>query len=692
MHWTFTEWEASALARLRSQRKALLGLMLLLAAVIGLIAWNVTQRTQRELALARLAAGAKSLVPFERQTRASLTRNGLALVQNRRTARALVQFNQSYFAATDGGLVEYSAAGTPQRIYTVLDGLPESDLTSLAVFQGKLAIGLRTQGLALFDGARFERYRWLDRDAQAVTVLREDRGRLLVGTFAGGLLEFDGKQFQEIAVTGEQKRLLGINCLFADNRRLLVGTFADGLWLNESGRWQHFTVADGLPSNRIVSVLPDNERLLIATDFGIASAELGIVLSQTPSGGGARFQTLATLPATTSLIRVGAVALVGKDNGELFQLAFDQRTQAQLLPVGWARPESLSSCQLITFVQHLEHEAEASLGSFGMLSSEGIWRSSWQGKRLSGRLPMSKLGDDTAAPLSDNLVSALAFDDLGRLWVGSFRNGITVLTAEGRQAARLESESVREINALVWDDTAKRMLAATAQGLLSFDASFQLQRLDTTDGLLSNSITHVASLSAKSPANPRREFALATSRGLAIGQATQWRALTAVQGLPSNSVYAVLPQRESLLVGTLNGLAQVTAGRIVRVYRDANSKLTHNWIAALAAAGPRTFVGTYGGGIFELTAAGELVSFAAEIGKQTINPNALVTDGEWLYAGTLDGVWALNLQSQKWFHLRQGLPAAAVLSLTTDDQHVYVGTTSGIARIEKTYFRSAGEE
>ncbi|MFN8004477.1 MAG: hypothetical protein U0X75_26085 [Acidobacteriota bacterium] len=59
----------------------------------------------------------------------------------------------------------------------------------------------------------------------------------------------------------------------------------------------------------------------------------------------------------------------------------------------------------------------------------------------------------------------------------------------------------------------------------------------------------------------------------------------------------------------------------MRVYRDANSKLTHNWITALAAAaGPRTFVGTYGGGIFELTAAGELVSLAAEIGKQTINP------------------------------------------------------------------------
>src|SRR5262245_65796502 len=45
-------------------------------------------------------------------------------------------------------------------------------------------------------------------------------------------------------------------------------------------------------------------------------------------------------------------------------------------------------------------------------------------------------------------------DDLGRLWVGSFRDGIDVIAfdgfLDGRRVTHLESETVREINALVW--------------------------------------------------------------------------------------------------------------------------------------------------------------------------------------------------------------------------------------------------
>src|SRR5262249_29639609 len=157
--------------------------------------------------------------------------------------------------------------------------------------------GSSSQGLIVFDGKRFERYRWTDRDAQAVTVLLEDRGRLLIGTFAGGLLEFDGGRFREIKISNAsgsgrsqingptdpvtlatargtdpqisaasgserspidgsvdqvtaatargadprrteseqegQRRLAGITRLIADGARLFVGTFADGLWVND---------------------------------------------------------------------------------------------------------------------------------------------------------------------------------------------------------------------------------------------------------------------------------------------------------------------------------------------------------------------------------------------------------------------------------------------------------------------------
>jgi hypothetical protein len=57
------------------------------------------------------------------------------------------------------------------RHYSVLDGLPESDLLSLAPLGAKLFIGTRTRGLVAFDGERFESYRFADRTPEAISVL-----------------------------------------------------------------------------------------------------------------------------------------------------------------------------------------------------------------------------------------------------------------------------------------------------------------------------------------------------------------------------------------------------------------------------------------------------------------------------------------------------------------------------------------
>jgi ligand-binding sensor domain-containing protein len=89
--------------------------------------------------------------------------------------------------------------------------------------------------------------------------------------------------------------------------------------------------------------------------------------------------------------------------------------------------------------------------------------------------------------------------------------------------------------------------------------------------------------------------------------------------------------------------------------------------------------------VFELTAAGELVGFASEIGRPTVNPNAMASDGERLYVGALDGAWVLDLRSQEWTRLKDELPSSVVLSVAVAGQHVYFGATGGIARIEKAY-------
>jgi ligand-binding sensor domain-containing protein len=392
---------------------------------------------------------------------------------------------------------------------------------------------------------------------------------------------------------------------------------------------------------------------------------------------------LATLPSLAGMTRAGNSVLLCKDNGDVFQLVTDARTgRAQLSSIFWKKPESLSSCQLHVF------SGEQSLW---LLSNEGMRRTGWQDKGLSTNLNFARFGEsnDADQPAS-NLISALAFDDLGNLWAGSFRNGIDVFTREGRRLTHLESDAAREINALAWDAATKQMLAATSHGLVRFSGFRQTQNISAADGLLSNSILYAASFQTSSSASSAN-LVLATSRGLAFGRDKQWRALTAVQGLPSNSVYAVLPHREFVYVGTLSGLAQINSGRVVRTFKDSNSKLTHNWVTSLCAVGNRLFVGTYGGGVFELTPSGEFVSFASDIGKQSVNPNAMATDGQRLYVGTLEGAWVLDLESAKWRRLKRELPASAVLSVVANGDNVYFGTTSGIARLSKNHFEPVTE-
>ncbi|HEX7771890.1 MAG TPA: hypothetical protein VF435_05680, partial [Pyrinomonadaceae bacterium] len=123
-----------------------------------------------------------------------------------------------------------------------------------------------------------------------------------------------------------------------------------------------------------------------------------------------------------------------------------------------------------------------------------------------------------------------------------------------------------------------------------------------------------------------------------------------------------------------------------RVFKDTNSKLTTNWVTALSAVGNRIFVGTYGGGLFELNASGELRSFAPEVEHVVVNPNAMWTDGVRLFVGTLDGALIFEPASQQWTKMKSELPSRNVLSITGSDKYVYFGTTGGIARIERSYW------
>ena len=671
------------------KRKSLVVLLIsiLFVSLIGL--WRIKDRAQRELEKERVRLERQDIIPFEKRLRPSFASKELTVWQGFRDSRAVVGFKESYFVATDGGLVELAPSGKFLRHYSVLDGLPESDLLSLASLGEKLFIGTRTQGLVAFDGERFERYRWTDRVPQAISVLLKEANQLLIGTTAGGLIQFDGQQFREIKVGADHKRLFGINYLAKKGARLFVGTFADGLWVEEGARWFQFTVADGLLSNRIVGVAANTEHLFIASDYGLTVAPLSRLSAATDQASFRLFRTVAVLPSLSGMIEFGSSILLCKDNGESFVLSAEEDlAHLQVDRIAWNGPARVVGCRLIALGQEV-----------WLLSSEGIYRAQMDEMEALGTkrsLPFSAFGQIVSTQLlTTNLISALTLDTQGRLWAGSFRNGIDVLTSGGKKLAHLESDDVREINFLAEDRETKTMLAATSQGLVRFNADLRaIDRWTTAAGLLSNSVLQVAQTRAGAALEEKSEtrkfiIACATSKGLSLGVPGKLRGLTTVQGLPSNSLYTLSLNDRNIYAGTLNGLALIEDGRVVRVFKDTNSKLTHNWVTALCMVGSRLFVGTYGGGVFELTPSGEIHSFASEAGRSVVNPNAMWTDGARLYAGTLDGVLILDLHSQKWTRVSEELPSRMVLSITGDEKYVYFGTASGIARVELAYWNPA---
>lgn len=665
----------------------------LAAAALGLWVFAVARQALVRIDQARTPAGARDAVRFNKRRLDPLSREGVRLFQSARSARAVERFRDSYFVATDGGLVELSAQGRLVRRFDVLDGLGESDLTSLAVYGGRLYVGTRSKGLLSFDGERFEQYVWPDRDAKSITALAADQGKLLVGTFDGGLLEFDGEGFTELRAGEGKTRLDAVTFVARFGPRLYVGTFNAGLWVSEGGRWGHFTSSDGLLSDRVLGVVEVGGEALAATDFGLsAAASDGPALSS-----GAReeraWQTVLTVPSLSGVAESSGRLILCKDDDEVASLNVPRGgASLKAQEIDWTKLQGARTGARLVALD----------GGLWLLDSGGVRRydespGASESDAAKRRVAFADFGEEGAAQSpTSNIISALAFDSAGRLWAGSFRNGVDVFAPNGMRLAHVESDELREANALT-NDGASGILAATSQGLFRLDSSLHPARLNGMGAQSSGAVTHVALLdrpeardasSIKEKRQATDQLVFATPKGLSLGLSGVMRVLTTVQGLPSNSVYAVWPASGRVYAGTLGGLAEIASGRVIRVFKDSNSALAVNWVTAIAGAGGRVFVGTYGGGVFELLPSGDLRAFA-ETGRAFVNQNAMWSDGERLYVGTLDGALIFDLHTQKWAHVRDELPAATVLSVTGREGQVYFGTTAGFARFDKSFFDSA---
>jgi ligand-binding sensor domain-containing protein len=287
----------------------------------------------------------------------------------------------------------------------------------------------------------------------------------------------------------------------------------------------------------------------------------------------------------------------------------------------------------------------------------------------------------TTQTLSDRNISALAFDSSGRLYIGFFDHGLDELDPQTSRMEHLEDDALFCINRLVLDPRRQTIAAATADGVVLFDAAgVPRQTLTRRDGLLSDHVTDIAFT--------RSGTVLATPAGLTFITPAGTDSLYAFQGLVNNHVYALAatPASDQVLAGTLGGISVLEAEAVRRNLTVTNSGLKHNWITALAAlpGSQDTLIGTYGAGLQRLAPSGAVTQIDLPAGAPhdlVINPNALLATPSHVYAGTLGhGMLAYTNATGRWSLMTEGLPSLNVTAFAIRAGELYIGTESGLIR------------
>ncbi|HZS47013.1 MAG TPA: hypothetical protein VFC63_18200, partial [Blastocatellia bacterium] len=560
-----------------------------------------------------------------------------------------------------------------EKVYTVLDGLPENDLTSLGVYQNHLYIGTPHEGLVSFDGSYFVRYKFKQPVASNVHVLVPTESELLIGTFDGGLFEFDGQTFTRRFQKTKGADFKSVTALAKKDSRVYIGTQDKGLFVWREGHIDHFTHLEGLPSDRITGILDLNNQVLIATDFGIAEL-----------GDNNQILHYSSQPNVTSLVNYSGELYAGLFTGGVVQIRRDQQ------PISFGKWETNSSAGLfrtVSDVQASPVDVRLTLDAAGMwaLTENGLYKLD----NLSFK-PTALVSNETE--LRHGHVTSLAFDWNGRLWVGYFDGGIDVLLPETNERfSHFEDANLREVNFLRADKDHSKMLVATSAGLVTYDSRLIPQRLSEREGLISDSVMHISFADGIGPDNSTRSkgqtVVLSTGKGLTMVQGAVPRSLSPFNGLTSPYVYTSLQMNGRLYLGTLGGLSEIERMRVTRTYTASNSKLQNNWITALADIDGTLFIGTNGGGVQALTPAGDWVDFKDEIGRFDVNFNAMLYDHGKLYVGTLDrGVMIFDTRTRQWTTYATGLGSHNVTAIVADADHIYFGTTNGITKAERRIF------
>jgi ligand-binding sensor domain-containing protein len=486
-------------------------------------------------------------------------------------------------------------------------------------------------------------------------------GDVLLGTRHRGVLIYNGATLAPLRFTlpGVNPATLQITVLAAvDSASFFIGTHDSGVFFVHAGTVEHTDSASGLPDDQVESIAVSGAHAFVGTPVGTAEFDLGAP----------PFHPVRTLAQGTFSHALAA------DEHELTIGTLDEGVQEIALEGGpLLRRVSISAGPTAGSLQRVDAFLTAPDALYALADGTLLRR---EGAAWTPALPAD------GGKLTDANISALAFAPDGTLYIGYFDHGVDLLSPEG-VVRHLEDDHLFCINRLVLDPDRHAVDAATADGLVLFDAQGKPRQVLTRhDGLISDHVTDVTFSGGGT--------VLATPAGITFLGPAGAESLYAFQGLVNNHVYALASSGASgqLIAGTLGGLSILRSNAVVRNLTVANSGLKHNWITALLPMTDNNLlVGTYGGGLETLDGLGRFTPVELPSGMARdliINPNAIYATAAHVFAGTLgNGMLVYSVANGRWSVIANGLPSLNVTAFAARGGDIYVGTENGLVRIRE---------
>jgi len=559
--------------------------------------------------------------------------------------RAAASGDHALWVATGGGLLRIPYDGGPDRWWTTADGLPDHRLTAIARDGERLAVGTEAGTVAVLR---------LNGDempiVDVVATVSDSRvsdllfaaGGLYASTWGEGVFFAEDSVPERFEPVGPSRGMHSrrVTSLAYLDGELLAGTAGAGLWVKGEGRPRRYVEKGGLAGDFVLDLLLLDGRVWVATPTGLSRYGKGQLHTWLPGD-----RIPASMPRA-----------LGDDDG------------AVRLGLPGGRVGRFGS---------EETEALPALdGGDGMPPATVRWFARGGGRLWAGTdRGVLQRGAEWAwiaheGPVSNDVTSVASRD--GALLVGTFDRGASLRRGQWEPIPLPNAE----VNDVALDAGGVGWLATSA-GLAAWDGA-AARRFSTLHGLAHE---HVGAVAVA-----ERGLLVASTSGVQRFDGGFGPLLGGAPAATLSHPYDVVAAGDGAWVGTLGGLWEVGKGS-ARHLRYETGELPDNWInGVVVGSDGRLWAGTYDRGLAVRDADGwHHLTEEGGLPCGWVNPGALAAlpDGSVLVGTMGGGLLRLDGRGvvQQWMP-EDGLAGDDVTSIAVDGEQVWVGTRSGLSRLE----------